>query len=114
IRTGGVELPPAAAAAWGARIFAAAAGSGDYTFFEIATAMALAAFAEAAVDVAVVEVGLGGRLDATNVVAQPLATIVTSVALDHTDVLGDTLAAIAREKAGIWKPGVPAIFACDD
>jgi dihydrofolate synthase/folylpolyglutamate synthase len=76
------------------------------TYFEVATALGFMAMAEVAVDVAVLEVGLGGRLDATNV-CQPLATAITSIGLEHTDVLGTTLAAIAREKAGIAKPGVP-------
>src|SRR3954451_13152198 len=76
--------------------------------------MAFLAFAAHGVEVAVVEAGLGGRLDSTNVLEQPLATVVTGVALDHTDILGPTLVDIAREKAGIFKPGVPAIFACDD
>jgi dihydrofolate synthase/folylpolyglutamate synthase len=76
------------------------------TYFEVATALGFLAMAEAGVEVAVLEVGLGGRLDATNV-CQPLATAITSIGLEHTDVLGATLAAIAREKAGIAKPGVP-------
>ena len=78
------------------------------TYFEVATALAFLAMAEAGVDVAVLEVGLGGRLDATNV-CQPVATAITSIGLDHTDLLGDTLAAIAGEKAGIAKPGVPLL-----
>jgi dihydrofolate synthase / folylpolyglutamate synthase len=86
----------------------------EATFFDVATAMALAAFAEARVELAVIEVGLGGRLDSTNLVERPRCCVVTSVALDHTDVLGDTLTAIAREKAGIWKAGAPALYACDD
>src|SRR5688572_20613163 len=80
------------------------------TFFEATTAIAFLCFAEAGVDVAVVEVGLGGRLDATNVV-EPVATAITNVALDHTDMLGDSLGEIAGEKAGIFKPGVVAITA---
>lgn len=80
------------------------------TFFEALTASAFVAFAEAAVDVAIVEVGLGGRLDATNVIRSPVATAVTSIALDHTEWLGDTLAAIATEKAGILKPLAPAVL----
>ncbi len=76
------------------------------SFFEATTALAFLHFAEQRVDVAVVEVGLGGRLDATNVLT-PLAGAVTNVGLDHTDILGTTVAAIAREKAGIAKPGVP-------
>ena len=76
------------------------------TFFELYTALGFMAFADAGVDIAVVETGLGGRLDATNVV-EPLATAITTVGRDHTDILGDSLAQIAREKAGIIKPGVP-------
>ncbi|HEV2149069.1 MAG TPA: folylpolyglutamate synthase/dihydrofolate synthase family protein [Longimicrobiaceae bacterium] len=78
------------------------------TFFEAATAIAFLCFAEAGVEVALVEVGLGGRLDSTNVVT-PLAAAVTNVARDHTEFLGDTPGEIAWEKAGIWKPGVPAV-----
>lgn len=78
------------------------------TFFEATTAMALARFADAAVDVAIVEVGLGGRLDATNIV-YPVAAAVTQIGLDHTEYLGDSLEAIAGEKAGIFKAGAPAI-----
>jgi dihydrofolate synthase/folylpolyglutamate synthase len=111
ITIGGVELGRDQAADLAARVLAV---GGEFTFFEIVTAMAFVAFVERDVEVAVVEVGLGGRLDATNVLERPLATVVTSVGRDHTDVLGETLTAIAREKAGIWKPGVPAIFACDD
>jgi dihydrofolate synthase / folylpolyglutamate synthase len=80
------------------------------TFFEATTALAFLCFREAGVDTAVVEVGLGGRLDATNVI-EPVACAVTNVTLDHMDYLGDTLEAIAREKAGIFKSGVPAITA---
>ncbi len=82
----------------------------DLTFFESLTVAAFAAFREARVDVAVLEVGLGGRLDATNVIRAPLATAVTSISLEHTAILGDTLAAIAREKAGILKPGAPVVL----
>ncbi len=80
------------------------------TTFEITTALGLLHFADAQVDVAVVEVGLGGRLDATNVV-QPKVTVITSLSYDHMAVLGDTLAKIAGEKAGIIKAGVPVISA---
>jgi len=76
------------------------------TFFEAVTVLGFHCFAEAGVDVAAVEVGLGGRLDATNVLV-PLVSAVTNVALDHADYLGDTLEQIGREKAGIVKPGVP-------
>jgi dihydrofolate synthase/folylpolyglutamate synthase len=78
------------------------------TFFEVSTAAAFVVFADAAVDVAVVEVGLGGRFDATNVVA-PAVTAITSIDFDHERHLGTTLAAIAGEKAGIAKPGVPMV-----
>ncbi len=78
------------------------------TFFEVTTAMALWYFAEAKVDVAVVEVGLGGRLDATNVV-EPVAAAVTQIGLDHTDFLGSSHAEIASEKAGIFKRGAVAV-----
>ena len=74
------------------------------SFFEILTALAFLYFAEANVDLAVLEVGMGGRLDATNVV-DPLLSIITDISLDHTEWLGTTLAAIAREKAGILRPG---------
>lgn len=78
------------------------------TFFEIMTAMGLLLFARRKVDLAVLEVGMGGRLDSTNV-CLPVVSVITSISLDHTKQLGDTLAAIAREKAGIVKPGVPVV-----
>jgi dihydrofolate synthase/folylpolyglutamate synthase len=78
------------------------------TFFEITTAMAFHYFAEKNVDVAVIETGLGGRLDSTNVIT-PVVAGITSIGLDHQEFLGDSLASIAREKAGIFKPGVPAV-----
>jgi dihydrofolate synthase / folylpolyglutamate synthase len=78
------------------------------TFFEVTTAMAFACFAEEDVDIAVVETGMGGRLDATNVIT-PLVTVITNVDLEHTEFLGSTLELIAREKAGIIKPGVPVV-----
>jgi len=80
------------------------------TFFELLTAMAFAAFADAPVDVAVVEVGLGGRWDATNVVQAPVA-VVTPIGLDHVGILGDTVEAIAGEKAGIIHPGAVVVEA---
>jgi dihydrofolate synthase/folylpolyglutamate synthase len=82
----------------------------DMTFFEIITGMAYAAFADAPIDVAVVEVGLGGTWDATNVADAGVA-VVTPIDLDHTHLLGSTIAEIAREKAGIIKPGAHAILA---
>ena len=81
------------------------------TVFEITTAVGMLLFARHPADVLLMEVGLGGRLDATNVVGNPLATIVTPISIDHTDFLGDTLEKIATEKAGIFKRGVPAIIA---
>jgi dihydrofolate synthase/folylpolyglutamate synthase len=79
------------------------------TFFEFMTGMAFLRFAEANVDVGIIETGLGGRLDATNVV-DPELCIITSIGLDHTEILGPTLAHIAREKAGIIKRGVPLVL----
>lgn len=80
------------------------------TFFEMTTAMALSLFAEKGVDWAILEVGMGGRLDATNVI-QPQITIINNIAFDHQEFLGSTLGRIAREKAGIIKKGVPLITA---
>jgi dihydrofolate synthase/folylpolyglutamate synthase len=82
----------------------------DLTFFESLTLAAFHTFREAGVDLAVLEVGLGGRLDATNVVASPVATAITTITLEHTVFLGDTLGAIAREKAGILKRGAPVVL----
>lgn len=79
------------------------------TFFEVTTAMAFADFAARGVEIAVIEVGLGGRLDSTNVLT-PLVSGVTHIALDHQKYLGETLMDIAREKAGIAKPGVPFVI----
>lgn len=81
---------------------------GEPTYFELMTAMAFLYFAEQAVDIAVMEVGLGGRLDCTNVIT-PEVCAITAIQLEHTALLGDTLDKIAREKAGIIKPGIPAI-----
>ncbi|MBP3235950.1 MAG: bifunctional folylpolyglutamate synthase/dihydrofolate synthase [Bacteroidales bacterium] len=80
----------------------------DLSFFEITTGMAFKWFSDIHVDVAVVEVGLGGRLDSTNIIT-PELSIVTSIGIDHCELLGHTLAAIAGEKAGIFKKGVPAL-----
>lgn len=80
------------------------------TYFEITTAAAFLAFSEHPADALILEVGLGGRLDATNVVTRPALSIVMPISMDHTDKLGKTLAAIAREKAGILKAGVPAVI----
>jgi dihydrofolate synthase/folylpolyglutamate synthase len=83
------------------------------TFFEATTAMAFDILARARVDVAIVETGLGGRLDSTNVV-RPIVAGVTSIGLDHTEYLGDSLEAIAAEKAGIFKPGAAAVIGAED
>ncbi len=91
---------------------AEAANSGELvTLFEITTAAAFLAFADVPADLLLLETGLGGRLDATNVVEKPLATAITPISIDHVSFLGDTLAAIAGEKAGILKPSVPCIVA---
>lgn len=79
------------------------------SFFETMTAMGFAYFVKEQVDVAVVEVGLGGRLDSTNVLT-PILSVITNIGLDHTEFLGNTLPKIAREKAGIIKPGVPVVI----
>ncbi len=84
-------------------------GGAPITYFEITTVAGLLAFAEAAADYTLLEVGLGGRLDATNVVARPALTVITPVDLDHQQFLGETLAEIAGEKAGIIKRGVPCV-----
>ncbi len=84
-------------------------GTAPITVFEIETAAAFLLFARHPAEVLLLEVGLGGRLDATNVIERPLATIITHLALDHREFLGDTIVEIAAEKAGILKRGVPAI-----
>lgn len=87
-------------------------GDAPITFFEITTAAAYQAFAQIPADVLLLETGLGGRLDATNVVAHPAATVLTPISMDHMSYLGETLAEIAGEKAAIMKPGVPCVSAC--
>src|SRR6201987_2968015 len=81
------------------------------TVFEITTAVGFMLFARHPADVLLLEVGLGGRFDATNVIDQPLATVITSISFDHIEHLGDSITKIAGEKAGILKPGAPAIVA---
>ncbi|MFV0949072.1 MULTISPECIES: bifunctional folylpolyglutamate synthase/dihydrofolate synthase [unclassified Wolbachia] len=81
------------------------------TLFEAATTAAFLAFSRHKADITLVEVGLGGRLDATNVIDNPILTIITSIALDHTEYLGPTVETIAGEKAGIMKPNVPCVIA---
>lgn len=112
IVVGGAPIAPNAVAEFVARWTPLAERVGA-TFFEVTTAMAFDHFARAGADVAVIETGLGGRLDSTNVV-HPVVAAVTSIGMDHTELLGNTPAAIAGEKAGIYKPGVPAVVGeCD-
>ena len=85
-------------------------GGEDITFFELTTAAAFLAFSREPADALVLEVGLGGRLDATNVIARPAVTGIAQLGLDHQQFLGDTILAIAGEKAGIAKPGVPLVL----
>jgi dihydrofolate synthase / folylpolyglutamate synthase len=85
-------------------------GDAPITFFEITTAAAFLGFAQTPADVVLLETGLGGRLDATNVIRRPAVTAITPISLDHQAFLGDTIAKIAAEKAGILKPGVPAVI----
>lgn len=80
------------------------------TFFEFVFAVGMLIFAEAQVAYAVLETGLGGRLDATNIIDHPILTVITSISLEHTEILGGTIAEIAAEKAGILKPGVPVVY----
>jgi len=89
----------------------AANGGAPITVFEMETAAAFLLFKQHPADMLLLEVGLGGRLDATNVVEKPIASVITRVSLDHRDFLGDTIEAIAAEKAGILKAGVPAVIA---
>ena len=86
---------------------------GDVTFFEALTAVAFLAFADAKVDCAILECGLGGRLDATNI-CLPELCVITKIGLDHCDWLGDTVEKIALEKAGIIKPGVPVVLGANE
>ena len=86
-------------------------GGAPITFFEITTAAAFLAYSRAPADLLLLETGLGGRFDSTNVLAKPAVTLITPVSIDHTQFLGDTIEQIAFEKAGILKPGVPCIVA---
>jgi len=114
----GVEIPEAEVARIASRLCPiveemAARGGERPLFFDVVTAMAFVYFAERRVDVAVLEVGMGGRLDATNIVT-PLVSAITNVSLEHTQVLGNTVLEIAGEKAGIVKPSVPLVTATPD
>jgi dihydrofolate synthase / folylpolyglutamate synthase len=112
IRVGGEPVREAAVEEAAARLWPSILQEAP-SFFEATTAIAFQALADAAVDVAVVEVGLGGRLDATNVV-RPEVVAITDIALDHAEYLGSTLASVAAEKAGILKRGVPAAVSGSD
>lgn len=87
----------------------AAAGADRLTYFETVTCAAFAVFAETPADILLLEVGLGGRLDATNVIEKPAASVVAPVGLDHEQFLGDTIESVAQEKAGIFRRGAPAV-----
>ena len=93
------------------RLLAAEAMEAHPSFFETVTAMAFLAFARAEVELTVLETGLGGRLDATNVVEHPEVTVITPIDFDHEAFLGSSIESIAAEKAGILKAGSPAVFA---
>ena len=108
IKVAGQPISEDAVATWTAKLQPVIEELGA-TFFEATTAIAFADFAARGAEIAVVEVGLGGRLDSTNVV-QPLVSVVTKIAMDHMKYLGDSLEAIAGEKAGIAKPGVPFVI----
>ncbi|PNY82994.1 bifunctional folylpolyglutamate synthase/dihydrofolate synthase [Deinococcus koreensis] len=110
-RVDGQELPEATVAAALARLRPVAEEL-EATFFEIVTVLGALLFAQAGTEVAVMEVGLGGRLDATNAL-EPVLSVITTVDLDHTEVLGHTLEAIAAEKAGILRAGLPAVTGVD-
>lgn len=111
IQINGALIPPGDFARWVTTIrphieaVAQTADLGQTTEFEVKTAVAFCYFAEQAVDFAVIEVGIGGRLDSTNVIPPPLAAVITSIGMDHQKLLGDTPGKIAAEKAGILKPG---------
>ncbi len=89
-------------------------GEDHPTFFEFVYAMAMLLFEEAQVEYIVLETGLGGRLDATNSYSTPILSVITPVSFEHSEILGDTVAQIAEEKAGILKPGVPVVYAADN
>ena len=108
IRLNGQPIPEADVAQFVTR-HQALIESVEPSFFEVTVAMAFDYFARQRVDIGIIEVGLGGRLDSTNVIT-PEASVITNIGLDHTDILGDTLPQIATEKAGIIKPGVPVII----
>jgi len=107
----GTPIPPEALTALVARIAPLTELIPGVTWFEVMTAIGFAYFADQQTDVAVIEVGLGGRLDATNLIRRPLVSVITSLSYDHMQLLGHTLDRIAYEKAGIIKPGCPVVCA---
>ncbi len=111
IKVDGVDITLPDFAAVTARVKAACAGLPEPSYFEKLTAAAFLYFAERRCDYVVLETGLGGRLDATNIVEKPAVSVIMPIGLDHTDLLGSTLEAIAGEKAGIVKPGCPVVCA---
>ncbi|HEX2718168.1 MAG TPA: folylpolyglutamate synthase/dihydrofolate synthase family protein [Gemmatimonadaceae bacterium] len=113
VLVGGIAIEPERVTEWLRRHDGTIEETGA-TFFEATTALAFDHFAREGVDVAVVETGLGGRLDSTNVLERPVVAVVTSIAADHTEILGSTLSEIAREKAGIFKQGAPAVIGEDE
>lgn len=110
IQVNGEIIPEADLAAWVEHLRPLAEQDKELTTFEVATALAFAYFAQMGVEIAVVEVGLGGRLDATNIV-QPLVSVITTIGHDHMHILGNTLTQIAAEKAGIIKESTPVVSA---
>lgn len=109
IKINGAFIPEEDVTEFTARLRDAKLGGIEPSFFEITVAMAFDYFARSAPDFVIVEVGLGGRLDSTNVIT-PILSVITNIGLDHTQFLGETLPKIAREKAGIIKPGVPVVI----
>ena len=114
IRVDGVNIKTSDFASVTARVKTASAGLPEPSYFEKITAAAFLYFAEQGCDYVVLETGLGGRLDATNILESPVCSAIMPIGFDHTGVLGDTLPTIAGEKAGILKPGCPAVCAFQD
>lgn len=112
IRIDGREIPERRLVEY-VRTLRASIETVDATFFEATTCIAFKYFADEGVDLAIIETGLGGRLDSTNVLT-PLVSVITSIALDHTNILGKTVRSIAREKGGIIKAGIPCVTGCGD
>ncbi|MHB9030349.1 MAG: bifunctional folylpolyglutamate synthase/dihydrofolate synthase [Candidatus Latescibacterota bacterium] len=110
IRLNGALMPAGEVVEGVRRLRPAAEGVAGLTFFDVWTALAFDFYARKGADAAVIEVGMGGRLDSTNVIT-PAVSVIASISMDHRGKLGDTLAQIAAEKAGIMKPGVPAVIA---